>query len=144
MIAFIILYRMKNQMDTHYFVLLMAYLVVGLFYFRCIIFSSASFLFNTLIFLILLFAANFYIAYIFSSKFYYYLGVIEDYSIHFSADFITPLAKNLNVQQILAIKNMTVFGFIFSLFILLLTQIRIIWLLMRRARTKFAGKDRDF
>ena len=143
-IAYLLLQNMKDWMSRDYFLLLMALFVVGAFYFRCMIFPKSSLLFSTVPFLMILFPINFYIGYTLFHKYYIFLDVIDDYSIHFTADYITPLVKGLSASQLLSIKSMATFGFTFSLLILLLTQFRIIWLLMRWGRAKFAGKDSHF
>jgi hypothetical protein len=74
----------------------------------------------------------------------HYLEALENYSINFSPNFITPLARDLSVRQILSIRSMSIFAFVFAMFLLLLTQFRIIWLLMRKARAKFASKDSNY
>ncbi len=143
-LSFLILFNIKEWMTQKYFIPLFLYFAIAAFYFRCIIFPKSSFLFSFWPFLVVIFLGNFYITFKLFHNYYLFLDVIDDYSIHFTKDFVTPLIKGLTAGQLLSIKSMATFGFVFYMVIIVLTQFRIIWLLLRKARAKFASKDSNY
>lgn len=145
LLASLIMMTIRNYIDTTYFYTLVFCVALGLFYFKNIILPETSFLFSSVVSLLLIFLLNFKIAYdIFFIKLHYYLDGFENYFVGYDTDNFTSLSPDLGVRQLLLVKSITVYSFIFVLFLIFLTQIRIVWLLMRKARKRFSTDSNTY
>jgi hypothetical protein len=142
-ISYLLLYVIKNAIDIEYFRILFLCVSVALIYFRWILFPNTSFVFNNILVKVLLLLLNLPFAYFLLQKFNFYIEKIDDYAINFMPNKKFPLLQNLDVDAILLIKNITLMSFIFILVMIVLMQIRIVWLLMRSVRNKYS-KDSGY
>lgn len=142
-IAYIILFSVQHKIDATYFYTLYFSLVVAIVYLKWIMYPTTSFFFNNIFAKILLLLLNLPFAYFILREFNLYIENIDDYSINFNPNISFPLASNLSVDSLLWIKNLTLISFISVLVMIVLMQFRIIWLLMRAARSKFS-KDSGY
>lgn len=142
-IAYLILFSVQQKIDATYFYTLFFSLVVAIVYLKWIMYPTTSFFFNTILSKLLLLLLNLPLAYFVLRKFNLYIEKIDDYSINFNPDIQFPIVDNLNVDALLWIKNLTLISFISVLVMIVLMQLRIIWLLMRAARNKYS-KDSGY